>query len=94
MNPRTAAPDEVGGNLKVASFNVLNYFTTLNSRGANDAAEFVRQRTKIIAAIAAINADVVGLIEIENNTAAIQDLVTGLNDSSWAPAPMPTWIPA
>jgi uncharacterized protein len=80
MNPRTAAPDEVGGNLKVASFNVLNYFTTLNSRGANNAAEFVRQRTKIIAAIAAIDADVVGLIEIENNTEAIVDLVAGLND--------------
>ncbi|GAA2558541.1 putative extracellular nuclease [Neomicrococcus aestuarii] len=27
-NTRTAAPDEVGGNVKIASFNVLNYFTT------------------------------------------------------------------
>ncbi|MBI2773817.1 MAG: Ig-like domain-containing protein [Chloroflexi bacterium] len=25
-NPRTAAPDDVGGNLRVASFNVLNFF--------------------------------------------------------------------
>ena len=25
-NPRTAVPGEVGGHLKVASFNVLNYF--------------------------------------------------------------------
>jgi len=69
----------LGGTLKVASFNVLNYFTTFGSRGANDAVEFDRQRTKIIAAIAAINADVVGLLEIENNTAAIADLVAGLN---------------
>ena len=69
----------MGGNLKVASFNVLNYFTTLNSRGANTAEEFTRQRDKIIAALAAINADIVGLIEIENNTAAIADLVSGLN---------------
>jgi predicted extracellular nuclease len=26
-NPRIAQPDKVGGNLKIASFNVLNYFT-------------------------------------------------------------------
>src|SRR5690606_34679005 len=38
-----------------------------------------RQRDKIIAAITEIDADVVGLIEIENNTAAIADLVDGLN---------------
>jgi len=78
-NPRTAQPDGVGGSLKVASFNVLNYFTTLGSRGADDALEFTRQRAKIFAALAAMDADVVGLIEIENNTAAIQDLVDGLN---------------
>ena len=27
-NPRTDEPEEVGGSLRVASFNVLNYFTT------------------------------------------------------------------
>lgn len=80
-NPRTAAPDAVGGSMKVASFNVLNYFTTLApaGRGADTLEEFARQRAKIFAALAAIDADVVGLIEIENNTAAIQDLVDGLN---------------
>ena len=59
-NPRTAQPDETGGSLKVASFNVLNYFTTLGSRGADTPEEFERQRAKIIAAISQINADVVG----------------------------------
>ena len=78
-NSRPQVPEEVGGNLKVASFNVLNYFTTLDSRGANTEEEFERQRTKIIDAISKINADVVGLIEIENNTEAIQNLVDGLN---------------
>jgi predicted extracellular nuclease len=78
-NPRQETPDDVGGNVKVASFNVLNYFTTLGSRGADTAEEFERQRAKIIAAISTINADVVGLIEIENNTEAIQNLVNGLN---------------
>jgi predicted extracellular nuclease len=79
-NPRTAAPDPVGGNLKVASFNVLNYFTTFGSRGADNQEEFDRQRDKIFAALEAIDADVVGLIEIENNGEALVDLVTGLNE--------------
>jgi uncharacterized protein len=102
-NNRTAMPANVGGNIKVASFNVLNYFTTFingtnsagqsgqgcslgasvsasNCRGANNVTEFTRQRDKIINALAAINADVVGLIEIQNNGAvAIQNLVDGLN---------------
>ncbi len=80
-NPRTDQPEDTGGSLKVASFNVLNYFTTLGSRGADTPEEFERQRTKIIAAISQINADVVGLIEIENNTDAIVNLVDGLNDA-------------
>ncbi len=93
-NPRTAQPDYVGAGLKVASFNVLNYFTTLDDgtndicgptqdmecRGADTIEEFNRQRAKIIAALAAIDADVVGLIEIENNEfEAVADLVDGLN---------------
>jgi hypothetical protein len=84
-NPRPLTPDPVGGHLKVASFNVLNYFTTLNSRGANTPEEFTRQRDKIFAALAEIDADIVGLIEIENNDAAIQDLVSGLNALLGAP---------
>ncbi len=93
-NPRTAQPEDVGGNLKVASFNVLNYFTTIDTgtficgplgnqecRGADTALEFTRQRDKIIAALAAIDADVVGLIEIENHPGDVPtaDLVSGLN---------------
>lgn len=89
-NPRPTAAPNVGGTLKVASFNVLNYFNGNGtgggfptSRGADTAAEFTRQRDKTIAAINAFNADVVGLIEMENDgygaTSAIQDLVNGLN---------------
>jgi len=52
----------------------------LECRGANDAFEFERQRTKIIRALVGLDADVVGLMEIENNaTAAVADLVAGLN---------------
>ncbi len=80
MNPRPEAHEDVGSGLKVASFNVLNYFTTLGSRGADTELEFERQRNKIFAALADIDADVVGLIEIENNGTAVQDLVMGLNE--------------
>jgi predicted extracellular nuclease len=85
VDERPAAPDPVGGNVKVASFNVLNYFTTLtgpDARGANTPEEFERQRAKIISAITEIDADVVGLIEIENNEEALADLVEGLNDAT------------
>ncbi len=100
-NARTAAPAAVGGNVKVASFNVLNFFTTFTDgatagggsgqgcapsnntgdcRGADSAAEFARQRTKIVEAMAAIGADVFGLMEIQNNgNTAAQNLVDALN---------------
>ncbi len=95
MGSRTVAPQAFSGNLKVAAFNVLNYFNGdgigggfPTSRGASTSAEFVRQRTKIISALQAMDADVVGLMEIENDgtgaTSAIQDLVNGLNDAMGA----------
>lgn len=77
-NPRPAAP-ELEGDITVASFNVLNYFTTLNSRGADTPEEFQRQEDKIVSALADIDADVVGLIEIENNGTAVAALTAALN---------------
>ncbi|HEY9023202.1 MAG TPA: ExeM/NucH family extracellular endonuclease, partial [Burkholderiaceae bacterium] len=93
-NPRTTAPDPVGGNVRVGSANVLNFFTTINDgthtcppsntasdcRGANSVAEFNRQRAKIVDELAALDADVVGLMELQNNgTVAIQNLTDALN---------------
>jgi predicted extracellular nuclease len=78
-NPRPAVP-EVGGDLKVASFNVLNYFTSLDGRGADSPEEFERQEAKIVSAISQIDADVVGLIEIENNGTAVQTLADAINE--------------
>lgn len=79
VNERQPAP-VVGGTTTVASFNVLNYFTTLNSRGANDPVEFQRQQDKIVQAISQLDADIVGLIEIENNgDTAVSALVEALN---------------
>ena len=82
-NPRPAHPDSVGGNLTMASFNVLNYFTQFgcaDCRGASNAAEFQRQKDKIVVAIDTIDADIVGVMEVQNNgTTAINDLVNALN---------------
>ena len=95
-NTRTTAPDaeSIGAaDLKVGSFNVLNYFTSLGAdvagctsfndragnpiavnscpgngpRGAWDTENFKRQQSKIVKAINALDADVVGLMEIENS---------------------------
>lgn len=76
--PRPAAPS-FGGGLNLASHNVHNYYTTLGSSGAADAAEFSRQRTKLVAALQGLNADVIGLCEIENNATAWIDLLSALN---------------
>ncbi|NUT58845.1 MAG: ExeM/NucH family extracellular endonuclease, partial [Agromyces sp.] len=88
--PGLTAP-AVGGDVTVAAFNVLNYFTTLTSqnpqaRGAATAEEFAIQKSKIIEAINGLDADVVALQEIENSVKlgeapdeALADLVAGLN---------------
>ncbi|MDQ2081674.1 ExeM/NucH family extracellular endonuclease [Xanthobacteraceae bacterium Astr-EGSB] len=96
VNERTEAPEDVGGRLKVASFNVLNYFKTLDNgastaigedpRGAEDTTEFARQTEKLVAAIVAMGADVLALVELENDFRpgssgnALEFLVAQLND--------------
>ncbi|MGL6430699.1 ExeM/NucH family extracellular endonuclease, partial [Aeromonas caviae] len=93
------------GDLRVASFNVLNFFTTVvggdanptgSNRGALTVAEFELQRTKIVSAITRLNADVVGLMEIENNgygdNSAIANLVTALNAAQPDEADHYRWI--
>lgn len=88
LNPRTDAPDAVGGDVQVASFNVLNYFTDLATsytafpRGANTDEELARQQDKLVSAITGLDADVVGLIEMANDDGdALSTLVTALNEA-------------
>lgn len=95
-NLRTEAPVFTNpGDFQVASFNVLNYFNGdgqgggyPTSRGASSSVEFDKQRSKTISAISALNADIVGLVEIENDgfsdTSALADLVRGLNETAGA----------
>ncbi|MEM7335675.1 MAG: ExeM/NucH family extracellular endonuclease [Chloroflexota bacterium] len=84
-NPRPTAPTDFGADITVASVNVLNYFVTIDdgnnsARGADSAAEFVRQQAKLVDAILTIDADVVGLQEIQNDgTVSIANLVDALN---------------
>jgi uncharacterized protein len=84
-NSRPATAPAITGSLKVASFNVLNYFTSVgpdsnSNRGANTPEEFTRQKAKIVEAIAGLDADVLGLMEIENNSdLATNDLLAALN---------------
>ncbi len=93
-NPRTAAPVNVGGDLRVASFNVLNYFVHFggDARGAADEAALAKQEAKIVSAISALDADVVALQEIENSVKfnaedphqALKRLVAALNTADGA----------
>ena len=98
VNARSVTPPVVGGSLKVVGANVLNYFTTLDDgsnpgpygggntpRGADTATEFTRQQAKIVAMLAAMDADVYSLMEIESwdgaygGLGAVQALVDALN---------------
>ncbi len=99
-NARPAAPPAVGGSVQVASFNVLNYFLTLDDntpacgpdgskdecRGAESAAELTRQRDKLLSAVEALDASVVGLIELENTPGVdpAADIAAGLNQRAGA----------
>ncbi|MBW7879070.1 MAG: ExeM/NucH family extracellular endonuclease [Anaerolineae bacterium] len=98
VNPRpTTAPSMGTPTLTVASFNVLNYFNgdgagggfnTPDQRGADNPTEFTRQTDKLVSAINKLDADIVGLMEIENDgeiageNQAIVDLVTALNTAA------------
>lgn len=81
-NPRPAAPPALPGRFRVGAMNVLNYFTTFggaDDRGASNYAEFQRQKDKVLAALTALDADVLGLIEIQNSSDAVNDVLNGLN---------------
>lgn len=105
VNPRPASPEAVGGSLRVAAMNTLNFFITpdyptgnpldnkcgplqiVECRGADfdQSTEFTRQRDKLLAALAGLDADVIGLNELENTTGVeplgdpTNGVVAGLN---------------
>ncbi|MEC5184889.1 5'-nucleotidase [Cryobacterium sp. MP_3.1] len=128
-NTRSSAPEKVGGDIRLGTFNVLNYFSTTgdtltgcqyytdragakitvsggcDARGAADQANFLRQQAKIVAAINALDAQVISLEEIENSAVfgadrdtALATLVAALNadlgQDAWAFVPSPAALPA
>lgn len=66
--PANRRPGEphVRGNVRVVSFNVLNYWTTLGGRGAEFPDQLAVQTEKLVAAIRGTGADIIGLQEMEN----------------------------
>lgn len=95
-NPRPQDSPEQAGNISIASFNVLNYFTTLDikpypidspytsdntPRGADSATELTRQQDKLVAAALDIDADILGLNEIEawDGAYAVEAFTNALN---------------
>ncbi|NDW01086.1 MULTISPECIES: ExeM/NucH family extracellular endonuclease [unclassified Salipiger] len=76
--PRETEAPDVGGSITVSSFNVLNFFTSLEDegltagpdgaevRGASNAEEMARQLDKLVSALTALDSDVIGLLELEN----------------------------
>ena len=69
-NPRPAdingILNSVGGRFRITSANVLNFFTSLNGRGASTATELANQESKMTAALGGMNADIYGLSEVQN----------------------------
>ncbi|WP_392543800.1 ExeM/NucH family extracellular endonuclease [Oryzobacter telluris] len=94
-NPRPSVREDVHGDVAVGAMNLLNLFNTftgcqggdggasLDCRGANTSVEFERQVAKTVAAITKVDADVLGINEIENDgygsTSMVQELVNRLN---------------
>lgn len=90
--PKQSKPAAIAGKVKIASFNLRNYFTTLDNgkvicgpnqnfdcRGADSDDEFIRQQSKLVRAINTADADVFALEELENNKDSIKTLVSALN---------------
>ncbi len=97
VNDRPTGAPVVGGDLTVVSANLLNLFNSFGTtgctfgvggavaecRGADNAAELERQLAKHVAALTRLDADVVAVMEIENDgygpDSALQLLIDRLN---------------
>jgi predicted extracellular nuclease len=92
-NPRPGPPS-VAGSTRIASLNVLNFFSNIDTgaaicgpdgnarcRGADSAAELSRQLEKTVSALAQMDADIIGLVELENDASdSLTTIVNALNN--------------
>jgi hypothetical protein len=85
-------PPQVAGNLRIASLNLLNLFNGDGKggdfptpRGAQDVAGYQLQQAKLVAVIQALQPDIAGLMEVENDgfgaDSALAQLVAALNSA-------------
>jgi predicted extracellular nuclease len=98
-NDRTSSPnlntatEEDHFVIKIGTQNLLNFFNSPfggdsnsygDNRGADSDSEYDKQLEKLVAAITGLDADIIGLMEIENNgfgeDSAIQTLVDAINN--------------
>lgn len=106
-NPRRPAPDPVGGDVRVATFDLGAYLVHVDGTGpgAVDEAALARQEAKLVAAITRLDAGVVALQGIETSArfpggdgAALRRLVAALDavdgPGSWAWTPTSTDLPS
>ena len=100
-NARPVASPALGGSLQVGAFNLENYFTDFSGctrgtmgepvgcRGAANQEEFNRQVAKTVPALAGLDLDVIGLIELQNNGfgpgSAVADVVARMQAATGHP---------
>jgi len=69
-----------GAGLRLVALNLHNYFVSLDGRGARSAGELARQRDALVAALVALDADILALTELENRGAdGLVHLLEGLD---------------
>ena len=84
-NPRPTAPTQLGNyNLKVCGFNLEIYLADSYGQGygPNSAYEAANQHVKILAAMLAIDADIYGVVEIQEGQNALIKLVNAMNSAT------------
>jgi len=92
LSDRKTLPPRTTHHLRIASFNLLNYFNTSaggthnplrQNRGAATLSALHRQETKLVKTIVTLDADFIGLMEMENNgfgeNSAVQRLLSLVN---------------
>ena len=72
-------PDLGDYRLLVCGFNLENYYMTWGSMGADSYSEHQDQRAKISKALKKINADIFGLVELQQGNEAVEEIVNDLN---------------
>lgn len=92
------APPEVGGDRRIAGFNLLNLFNGdgqgggfPTARGAATEADYLRQQAKLVATVQALDPDLAALMEIENDGYGPDSSIAGFVAALNAAGPHRDW---